>query len=240
MHNFQIAISKAIAVKDAAKANAKDQVTPSMRVIKPSTVGIAEKKRLAAAAQRLGQAMDAALALTQARDSGNPDVAAYAQKLLSNPQFMAEFQKLVAGIGASIPQPAAATATPAPAAAPAAAPDNEGVKYAGGGSVPGADARLTGPYTKAHLIKDLAAQNAAVLRLAPKAGMDAAISKVTHDPLVPPWDSNVWTAEARQYLRERATVDGWAQQHIDTVGDLYKLHPEEYDQPKAHPRDFDR
>lgn len=246
MPNFQIAI---------ATRDAKGEVVPSIvgktqaLGIKPSTAGIASRRiddrRISRAVRRGMDAANVIDTLITARDSDDSASVEIANRLLANKEFLramlSSLEKVRDEVKASMP------------AAGAGEPETE--KHGGpdypespspnhrptsGSGLPGTDSRQTGPYTKQHLIRDLATQNGAVARLALKVGMDAAISQVNASPLVPPWTSPVWTNEARQYLNVRASYDGWARQHIDTVGDLYKLHPEEYDQPMPHPRSFDR
>ena len=228
-----------------AAAKARDQVIGATQAagIKPSVKGIAANKHVIVnAVKRAIDHADSIHAIVSARDSGDPATAEIANRLLNNKEFVRAMIASVESILSDVKKAAGAKPAAVAAATHQAGPDypEADVQPTNGSGLPGTDSRLTGPYAVAHLIRDLKAQNSAVARLALKVGMDAAMEKVHSSPLIPPWDSPVWTVEARMAYRARALGDGVAAAHIGVDFDLYKLHPEEYDQPKPHPRDFDR
>ena len=215
----------------------RDQVIGATQAagIKPSVKGIAAK-RVINAVNRAIDAADSIQTIFSARDGGDPATAEIANRLMANKEFVRAMIASVESILSDVKKVAAESApTAKPAAAAAPAPDDEGVKYAGGGS--GTDARLTGPYRVPDLMRDIKAQNDAVAKLAPKIGLDAAMAQVGASPLIPNWQSPVWTTEARKAYRARALSDGSAAAHIGMDVDLYKDTPEA---PTPHPRSFDR
>ena len=222
--------------------------------LSPTAKGIASN-RIEGFVRRAVGAADALHTVLAARDSGDPAAAAIATRLLENPEFIRALitavEKLKADITAAKAEPKGGDFMEE-GNSPNHRPSNNG------SGLPGTDgARTTAPgsYTREHLMRDIAIQNNAVAQLSAKTGMDAARAQVAASPLIPAWDSSVWTPEARQAFRDRASYDGAAAAILKKAGDLptyvrehdaasgtdglYALHPEAYE-PKAHPRAFDR
>lgn len=217
----------------AQVVTARDQ-TIGIRAVNPSVSGIANerRKRITHAMKRAVAAADTICAVVTARDSGEDEAKKLAQMLLNSPEFTGAMIKslrsllaeLEAAVPASKPNDKPASADPDPANPEgihggadnpeSPSPNNVDDPKRGSG-MPGADSgTLPGSYSEAHLIRDLATQNAAAVKLALHVGTDAANARVADDPLVPAWDSPVWSAEAREAFRARAAGDGWAAAHM--------------------------
>lgn len=243
------------------RKQARDQIVGKTQAAgrAPSVNGIASR-RLAGLVNRAMGVADAVSTILAARDSGDPVNAAIAAKLLANKEFVGAMIAAVEQIKSDVV---------ATKAKPAAEPKTDDVGQVGpehpesdpeaGSNLPGTDSAAMAPvsYTVAHLQRDIAIQNGAAVRIASQSniGMDAARAKVNASPLVPSWDSPCWTPEARQYLRDRASYDGFAAAHIAKFGDLPTYQSEHNArrgmeafmdrfgaavEPQQHPRSFDR
>ncbi|MDM0074425.1 hypothetical protein QTH90_08535 [Variovorax sp. J2P1-59] len=245
----------------------RDQVTPSIvgktqaLGIKPSTAGIASRRidarRISRAVRR---GMDAATMigdLLDAHTGNDPAAQEIANRLLANKEFLramlASLEMVRDEVKASI---ANRKAAPHGADYPESlSPNHQPIQ---GSGLPGTDVLGTfSTYTKDMMLRDLATQNAAAARIAKTAGMDAAEAAVARTPLIPPWDSNVWTEDARAAFRKRAEVDGFALAHIAAAGDgigmrndtmvkeetesaMARLGWKDKDLTPTNPRSFDR
>lgn len=243
---------------------AKDQIVgkTSAAGLRPAVNGIAGRRLAGLTARAMGVA-DAIGSIIAARDSGDPTSEAIAAKLLENKEFIRSMIAACEQIKAEIPAAAAAKDEPA-SETPAGTPNGNGLEEdptsanhqkARGSGLPGADSRnAPGSYTVAHLQSDLATQNSAVVQLAAKSGMDSARAAVAANPLIPAWDSNVWSPDARQAFKDRASYDGVAAEHLRRFGalpshvresdaakvsGLYDLHGSQAE-PERSPRFFDR
>ena len=223
----------------------------------PTTKGIGRKSidGFVKRAMDMAHVLDSVL---EAKQSGDPASVAIAEKLMANPEFVGALLNAVKKLKAEVDaEPSAAAAKPDHVDTGNGLEEGNSPNHqkSRGSGLPGADSRnVPGSYTVAHLQSDLATQNAAVAQLAAKSGMDSARAAVAASPLIPAWDSNVWSPEARQAFKDRASYDGAAAEHLKRFGvlpahvresdaakvsGLYDLHGSTAE-PERSPRFFDR
>lgn len=195
------------------------------RGLKPSTSGIAshriDDRRIRGAVRRAQDAMNMVKdIMLDVANLDDPVAVEIANRLKANPQFLKtmlrcleqERDELAASIEAG---KATAPAKPVDAVnADPTAPGGEDPHDLASATHPTTDSRASNVYTKDQLMRDLRTQTLAAQQLAITEGMDAADAAVARSPLVPPWDSPRWTADAREAFRQRARFDGWAAEHI--------------------------
>ncbi len=224
-------LTKLKTAMDSVITTAADQTIGLNRTATPSIRGIAENRRIVAAAYAAANVLDALKLANDSAQSQDPDLAAYANELLHDKRFLAllsnslsQISENISGIVQSRQQPANAApvesnAAPNPEdeygeAAEAARRKENGEpeqplgvsKTRGGSGFPGTDAidnSPNGQYGKAELIRDLEVERfiAAQAERKNPTVADAALSALQ---VIPAWQSLKWSASGRDAAREMA------------------------------------